>query len=372
MRINVSKATFSSIVGIGQKVKKAALESGKEYLELNRGVNSVVGIDLTEIQKMMNFNAKEFQLYAPNLGIDSLRKAIVSEYFPSYTNYMDDMAKNISITPGGMPALDLIIQTLNVDNIYFPEFYWGSYSKMATIRNKPFSFYDSLDYFNEEKLATLNESTCIFICDPNNPTGMKLDDYYLYQKIDEISKTGAIVIFDSPYRKLFYHDRFFEQLMLPNVIIAESFSKWIGLPGARLGFIHSTNKEFNEELNIRLLYEFNGVSSPSQLLVEKILTTDEGQEAICDFQDETTEHITSNILWLRENNLLVDEIYKGENPIGIFAIINKSEDFLFQNKIGAVGLDKFVYHNKDNWSSYSRICVSVPHELFVKFMKNII
>jgi len=28
MRINVSKATFSSIVGIGQKVKKAALESG--------------------------------------------------------------------------------------------------------------------------------------------------------------------------------------------------------------------------------------------------------------------------------------------------------------------------------------------------------
>ena len=49
MKINISKATFSSIVGIGQKVRKASKETGNTYLELNRGVNSVVGIDLTEV-----------------------------------------------------------------------------------------------------------------------------------------------------------------------------------------------------------------------------------------------------------------------------------------------------------------------------------
>ena len=239
---------------------------------------------------------------------------------------------------------------------------------MATIRNKSFSFYDSLDYFD---LDHLNESSCIFICDPNNPTGMKLDDRQLFLKIREIADTGAIVIFDSPYRKLFYHDNFFEGLMHPNIIIAESFSKWIGLPGARLGFIYSQSKEFNEELNIRMLYEFNGISSPSQILVNTILSTEEGRKAIIDFQEETTEHIFYNIEFLRENNLLVDEIYNGENPMGIFAIINKSEDYLFQHQIGAVGLDKFVYHNKDNWSSYSRICVSVRHELFKEFMSKI-
>jgi aspartate/methionine/tyrosine aminotransferase len=152
--------------------------------------------------------------------------------------------------------------------------------------------------------------------------------------------TGAIVVLDSPYRKLFYNDKFFEGLIHPNIIIAESFSKWIGLPGGRLGFIHSGNKEFNEELNIRLLYEFNGISSPSQILVNTILSTNEGQEVISDFQEETRKHIKLNIDWLKENNLLVDEIYKGEVPMGIFAIINKSEDFLFQHRIGAVGLDK--------------------------------
>ena len=87
MKINVSKATFSSIVGIGQKVKKASKESGERYLELNRGVNAVTEIDLNEVMKMVDYNSKEFQIYAPNLGIESFRKAIVKEYFPSFSQF---------------------------------------------------------------------------------------------------------------------------------------------------------------------------------------------------------------------------------------------------------------------------------------------
>jgi len=375
MRINLSKATFSSIVGIGQKVKKAAKETGEQYIELNRGVNSVVGIDLKEVMKLIDFNSKDYQLYAPNLGMEDLRKTIAKEYFPVFSSICassicEDAHTGVSITPGGMPALDLIIQILNVENIYFPQFYWGSYSKMATIRNKQFSFYEDISTIGENH--KLDESSCVFICDPSNPTGIKMNDAELYDNIMAIANTGAIVVFDSPYRKLFYKDNFFEKIIHPNVIIAESFSKWIGLPGARLGFIYSMNKEFNDELNIRLLYEFNGVSSPSQMLVNTIISTEPGKKAIADFQKETVAHITKNIDYLRYNNLLVDEIYNGNNPMGIFAIINKAEDYLFKNKIGAVGLDKFVYHNKDNWSSYSRICVSVRHELFKEFIGNII
>ena len=369
MKINISKATFSSIVGIGQKVKKAAKESGERYLELNRGVNAVTEIDLTEVMKLVDFNSKEFQVYAPNLGLESLRKSIVREYFPSYAQF-EGFENNISITPGGMPALDLVIQMLNVENIYFPKFYWGSYSKMATIRQKPFSFYDNLKDFD---LSKLNDSSCIWICDPSNPTGVKLDDNELLEMIAKINETGAIIIFDSPYRKLFYEDDFFNKIACyENLIITESFSKWIGLSGLRLGFIFSTNKEFNSELNIRLLYEFNAVSSPSQMIIEKVISTPQGRIAHNVFRKITTDNIRKNIKYLKDNNLLVKEIYGDTSPMGIFAVINKSEDFLFQNKIGAVGLDKFVYYDKDTWSSYSRICVSVEHELFKEFISKII
>lgn len=369
MKINISKATFSSIVGIGQKVKKASIETGDKYLELNRGVNAVTNIDLTEVIKKIDFNSKELQVYAPNLGIESLRKLIVKEYFPNIEN-IPNIHSNVSITPGGMPALDIVIQTLNVENIYFPKFYWGSYSKIATIRQKSFSFYDNILKLDT---SNLNDSSCIFICDPSNPTGIKLDDYFLIEKIREIGKTGAIVIVDCPYRKLFYEDKFFEMVgLMDNIIITESFSKWIGLSGLRLGFIWSLNQEFNRELNIRLLYEFNGVSTSSQMIVEKVISTDEGKKASLDFRTKTVDNIRLNIQYLKDNNLLVNDVYCGNTPIGIFAVINKSEDFLFQHKIGAVGLDKFVYYDKDTWSSYSRICVSVEHELFKEFISKII
>ena len=138
-----------------------------------------------------------------------------------------------------------------------------------------------------------------------------------------------------------------------------------------MGFIFCKDRDFNSELNIRLLYEFNAVCSPSQMIIEKVLTTNEGRKSLTDFKEITTKNITQNINYLREKNLLVDEIYQGAQPLGIFAVINKSEDYLFQHRIGAVGLDKFVYHDKDLWSSYSRICVSVDHELFKKYLINI-
>ena len=368
MKINHSKVSFSSIVGIGQKVAKASKESGEEYLELNRGVNNVVNIDLTDVLPKLDYNSNEFQIYAPNLGIERLRRNIVKEYFPSTS---DDKFTNVTIMPGGMPGLDLILQTLNVDNIIFPKFYWGSYSKMATIRGKSFSFYDDIESLNVKEL---NNSTCVFICDPSNPTGIKRPDSMFEFKIKQLNDAGVVVIYDCPYRKLFKYDNDLFDVVgkMENVIVCESFSKSLGISGARLGFVWSLNDDFNKELNIRILYEFNGVCSISQLLVNELLTSEEGKLAVNNFKEVTTDNITKNIDFLYQNGFLVDEIYQGKKPEGMFAIINYSEDFLFKNKIGAVGLDKFVYHEKDMYSSYSRICVSVEHNKFVKFLSKII
>jgi aspartate aminotransferase len=107
------------------------------------------------------------------------------------------------------------------------------------------------------------------------------------------------------------------------------------------------------------------------MIIEKVLTTPEGRTSLNIFKEVTTNNIRKNIEYLKEKDLLVKEIYGDTSPMGIFAVINKSEDYLFQHRIGAVGLDKFVYHDKDLWSSYSRICVSVQHELFKKYLINI-
>jgi aspartate/methionine/tyrosine aminotransferase len=369
MKINHSKVSFSSIVGIGQKVTKASKESGMEYLALNRGVNAVVNVDLTSVAPGIDVNTNEFQVYAPNLGVEKLRRSIAREYFCS------DEYDNVSIMPGGMPGLDMILQTLGTENVLFPKFYWGSYSKMATIRGRSFSFYDDITRLDTNDL---DSSTCVFICDPSNPTGVKVDDIFLLRKIDELDRKGVTVIFDCPYLKLFDWQTDYSSLdmfravgQMKNVIVCESFSKSLGVSGLRLGFIWSTNQEFNKEVNIRALYEFNGISTVSQLIINELLVNPNGTHAVNKFRKETVNNINKNIDYLEDRGLLVSEIYREGRPKGMFAIINLSEDFLFKNRIGAVGLDKFVYHDKDMWSSYSRICLSVPHSKFVEFFDRI-
>lgn len=367
MYINKSNVPFSSIVEIGQKIKKASLESGEKYLELNRGVNSVVGIDLSEVLKNINPNTTEFQVYAPNLGLEKIRKSIANVYFNSKK---ESSFNKISITPGGVSALDLVIQTLDVDTIYLPKFYWGPYSNIAKIRKTNFKFYENLE---ELSFLNLNNRDCVFISDPNNPTGLKMDDDFLYENIKRLDSIGVVIVFDCPYRRLFFNDNFFDLVSdFENVIITESFSKWVGLSGLRIGFIYSNNEEFNKELNIRLLYEFNAVSTVSQLIINEVLESNVGKIAVDNFKNKTTHNIRKNIDYLSDNNLLVEDIYKGRKPVGIFAVVNKSESFLFENKIGAVSLSKFVFEDKQKWENYSRICVSVSHREFVDFFNKII
>ena len=136
---------------------------------------------------------------------------------------------------------------------------------------------------------------------------------------------------------------------IDNVIICESFSKHLGVSGSRLGFIWCNNKKFNAELAKRTLYEFNGVCTPSQLLVNELLTTSKAE--VNEFRIVTRLNIALNTQYLVENDLLATEIYKGYGgkPKGMFAIVKFTEDELFKHKIGAVGLDKFTY-DKDKYS----------------------
>ncbi len=371
MEIKKSGATFSSIVGIGAKVKKMMDESGEEYLFLNRGVNAVCSIDLSEVVKLIDFNSTRIQVYPPNKGTVELREAINQEYFAGKSH-----VDNIAITPGGMPAIDAPVQILNLDTVYFSKFFWGSYAKLCTIRGVKSDTYEDLNSFvTFVKDLRKNETGtpkkfAILLCDPNNPIGDKMDDKEMMANIVALDALGVVVIFDSPYRKIFngQDDTFFQDLLaLKNVIITESFSKAMGLSGQRIGFIHSTNKEFNDELNIRLLYAFNGVNAFAQELVWKLLTTPEGKKACEEFKKKTVEDITKNIKYLHDNNLLVEELYTHSKPVGIFTVINITEEELLKNHIGSVGMVYFT-NNKNDWAkATTRICVSVPHEKFVKY-----
>jgi aspartate/methionine/tyrosine aminotransferase len=367
MKIRKSGAKYSAIVGIGERIRKMSQETGEEFLLLNRGVNSVCNIDLNEIAKDLDFNSNEMQVYPPSQGRLELRDAINQHYFVN-----NSKVENIAITGGGMSALDLVFQTIEVEKVCLPDYYWGSYVQVMTVRNMRSETYLDLDVLKEK--AHDYSKSAVIICDPNNPIGNKQDDDKIMETAKILNDTGAIVIIDCPYRRIFCgeEDLFFQNLSeLENVIIVESFSKSVGLSGQRLGFVHSKNADFMNELGIRLMYATNGINAFSQLLVAQLLSSKKGQAVMHEFKQKTSEGIRKNIALLQAKGLLAKEFYTKSDPIGIFVIVNKSEEELLKARIGSVSLSYFTRDKKEYASQFARICVSVPHEKFKSYFEQV-
>lgn len=367
MKINRSGAAYSAIVGIGENLHELSVESGMEYLMLNRGINAVCMIDLSEVVKNINFNSPEIQVYPLNKGIVSLREAINKVYFGN-----ESSIDNIIITPSGSAAIDLLFQIVDVEKIFLSSYYWGTYDRIATIRKRNYAFYESFDYLRKN----INElkNSAVVICDPNNPIGNKYNDDDLLELVSLLNDNGVVIIFDSPYRRVFYDesDTLYRKLsLMENVILSESFSKSVGLSGQRIGFIHSTNPRFHEEANIRVLFQTAGTNAFAQVLVRDLLTTSSGQKAVNQFKENTVNGINKNLEYLRNNGFLAEEFYTNSKPVGIFTVVNMSEKELLKYRVGSVSLSYFTKTNKEYASKYSRICVSVSPDKLVEFFNQI-
>lgn len=368
MKIKVSGAKYSNIVSIAELIKKLEKETGKEYLPLNRGINAVVNIDLSEVIKQIDFNSSKLQVYPPNNGFEDLKQAINTEFFGGHAQN-----KNIVVTHGGMGALDIVLGMLDVPNVYFAKYYWGSYRNVAIIHKVNYDTYDSYAYLAEH--AAELRDCAVIINDPNNPLGDKWDDAKILDLIKTLDQNGVITLFDCPYRKLFSGDNdtmYQELLKYPSVVVLDSFSKAFGISGQRVSFIHCQKDEFIHELGVKMLYIANGVNAFAQELVTKLITTPEGKKATADFRKTTVEHIAKNIAYLEKRGLLAMEYYKDSMPLGIFVIVNKTEQELLKHRIGSVGLSYFTGTDKEYADKFARICVSVPHDKFVAFFDEVV
>lgn len=354
-------AKYSSIVGIGEKIKKLENETGDKYLPLNRGVTMVTPIDLSAVVSQIDFNSDLLQHYPPNSGIPGLKKAINDAYFSGRTR-----EENLIIVNGGMSGLDILFRTLRVRKVFTYQYYWGAYLNILKINGLSYDAYENFEdlYDRIEDIR----GNAVIICDPNNPVGNKFPDNMLLDVIRFLDDNQVTVIFDSPYRKLFLEDDFYERLLeFPGLVICDSFSKSLGLSGQRIGFLHCQDELFNKQLNINLLYSTNGINSFSQFLIEKLLTTPEGISSAKNFKALTTEHVAKNIEYLIDSRLLAEELYKDSVPMGIFAIIKPDPDKLLQNRIGSVPVGFFTNNTEIIKRNYSRICVSVRNDIFTEY-----
>lgn len=352
MKINTATVTYSSIVKIGEDIQELEKKSGLKYLKLHRGVMDVTNIDINSIGLNLDLNSLATQQYSGNDGHPELIRVIKEEF---------NLEGDIIVTPGGMAALDLIVNSLESKKFYIPTFHWGSWNKILKTHEK------EINTFNDFELENFRpRSGVVMLCYPSNPTGYCPDFNIIKEFINYTKENGITVVLDLPYYHLF-NDNKISELLLENVILVSSFSKSIGLSGYRVGYISTKNSELYQTLRIRSLYKYNSISTLPQIIIAELLKE---KKAVRAYKDITVEHITKNIKYLTDNGLLFDDY--SSIPVGPFAVINLGYEQLIKERISSVPINNFALTKERVYDNCSRISVAVNHDLFKEYFDRLL
>ncbi len=159
------------------------------------------------------------------------------------SEYLGISNKNILITNGSSEALLLLGLAFFSKSftVLLPQITYGEYERVAKIF---FSKIEKIPLLESENFAVSREASvkalrnnpdAVFLCNPNNPTGLYIGDSILelFKKFPQI-----LFVLDEAYIDFVNHPwPSLKSIEFKNVIILRSFTKAFGLAGLRLGYV---------------------------------------------------------------------------------------------------------------------------------------
>ncbi len=211
-----------------------------------------------------------FTHYTPTLGLPALREAIANFYLTEYSVTVDP--EQIVITPGSATALQLVL-TLMVsegDVVAIPDPAYPSTHNLVrllggSVLHIPVNEDSSWQLTVEKLKQHWNDAIkAVLLASPSNPTGTILKDVQLQQIADFCKSKGVFLLMDEIYHGLVYEDAPQTAVGLnDNTFVINSFSKFYGMTGWRVGWIVSP-KPYLNELNKLAQHTFLAAPTPGQ------------------------------------------------------------------------------------------------------------
>lgn len=92
----------------------------------------------------------------------------------------------------------------------------------------------------------------VFLCEPNNPTGVTSSREFLRRVLEKCRKAGAVLVLDECFHDFLdapeEHTMKGELAAFPNLLILRAFTKLYAMAGVRLGYCLSANGAFLERM----------------------------------------------------------------------------------------------------------------------------
>ena len=193
--------------------------------------------------------------YTPTLGLPALREAIADHYMREYQVAVE--SEQIIITPGSALALQLVLSLMvsDKDHVAMADPTYPSTHNLVRLLggtvlhipvNEDSSWQLNLDLLVQHWHESIN---AVLIASPSNPTGTIIADEQLQKIADLCADKSVFLLVDEIYHGLVYSRAPSSAVgMNENTFVINSFSKFYGMTGWRVGWIVAP-KQYLSEIN---------------------------------------------------------------------------------------------------------------------------
>lgn len=207
-------------------------------------------------EDILNELKKESINLYPSANCDELRMLLAEN------NQCD--AENIVCGNGSDEIIKMVTEVFvdQGDKVIIPTPTFSEYFTSATVAggeiirvpsNPDFSF----DIDEIIRQTNIQDAKLIFLCVPNNPTGLASDEKDIQRIIDE---TAAIVAIDEAYFEFYGKSSLKIALENPRVIVMRTLSKAFGVAGIRLGYAIAHPDTIDLIQRVRMPYNISSLT----------------------------------------------------------------------------------------------------------------
>ena len=204
-------------------------------------------------------------------------------------------AENIVCGNGAADLIYRLVQAIHPQKAVIPVPTFSEYKKALTEYGSTVNEYPmNYDYLalNEDFLDKLAENVdMVFICHPNNPTGMCISAELLGKLAERCLKNKIYLVCDESFLGFVENGFSIKSFLNDYVIVLKAFTKMYAMPGLRLGYALFGSSELAAK--VHKTGQFWSVSAPAQIA---------GIAALKEsgYQEKTRELITREREYLQE------------------------------------------------------------------------
>lgn len=237
--------------GHGGNGKEISRSKGLNYEDLIDFSANINPLGMPESAKKSIIDNLDLIEKYPDITYFELRNSI-SEFENIRISHEELKIKNedIILGNGAAEVLFNVVKAVNPKNVLIPAPTFSEYEEAVNAAGGKVNLYylkekndfkiceDILEYINDDL-------DMMFICNPNNPTGVITEKSLLNKILDKALENNVCVIIDESFLDFKKEDYSMIEYLksYENLIIIKSLTKFFAIPGIRVGYALSKNKE---------------------------------------------------------------------------------------------------------------------------------